>query len=281
MKKILKKILLLNKKEGETPLEALENFRRKNRKYKDAKEIRMTYAGRLDPMVSGLLLVLVGDAVHEKEKYIKLTKEYKFRVLFGFATDTYDILGKVQHSDILKNVGMSELAEKIQNNLKFFTGKFTQSYPMYSSKTVAGKPLFTYARAGKKVKRPEHEVHVQSFKFFGIKTISAEKLLENIERRIAKVRGDFRQKEILKIWRGLLGSRNSKFWRFPPASGVNLPRSKFTIPASFLVADFHIKCGSGTYVRAIANDLGEKIGIPTLALSIKRTKIGKWSNMFL
>ena len=88
----MKKILILHKKEGETPLEALNVFRFKNKKYKD---VKMTYAGRLDTLVSGLLLVLTGDTVKEKEKYLKLNKEYEFKILFGFATDTYDVLGKV------------------------------------------------------------------------------------------------------------------------------------------------------------------------------------------
>src|SRR3989338_11451210 len=250
----MKKIILIHKKEGETPLEALENFRRKNKKYKD---VKMTYAGRLDPLVSGLLLVLVGDAVHEKEKYTGLSKEYKFRVLFGFATDTYDILGKINYSDILENtrivLSKQELEKKIKQNLKFFTGKFMQKYPMYSSKTVLGKPLFSYARAGKAVESPQHEVSVESLKFFGIKKISAKKLLENIERRIAKVKGDFRQKEILKIWRKNLKNKKEFFY----------------------IAKFKIKCSGGTYVRSIANFLGEKISIPALAFSIKRTKVGK------
>ncbi|OGI95341.1 hypothetical protein A2917_02125 [Candidatus Nomurabacteria bacterium RIFCSPLOWO2_01_FULL_42_17] len=257
MKKFLKKILLLNKKEGETPLEALQAFRAKNKKYKDAK---MTYAGRLDPLASGLLLVLAGDAVKEKEKYLKLSKEYKFSVLFGFTTDTYDILGKIQHSNILTNIGMKELEKKIKQNLKFFTGKFMQSYPMYSSRTVKGKPLFAYARAGKFVESPKHEVEVKSLKFFCIKKISARKFLENIERRVVKVKGDFRQKEILKIWRQKLKSQQ----------GESLLERKF------FIADFNIKCSSGTYVRGIAHSLGQKLNIPALAFSIKRTKIGKW-----
>ena len=64
----MKKVIVLNKKEGETPLEAMEAFRASNKQYKDFK---MTYAGRLDPMASGLLLVLVGDEVKNKEKYLK------------------------------------------------------------------------------------------------------------------------------------------------------------------------------------------------------------------
>ena len=72
------KIIVLNKKEGETPLEALSNFRAKHKKYKD---VKMTYAGRLDPMASGLILILAGEETKNKEKYLTLDKEYSFEVL--------------------------------------------------------------------------------------------------------------------------------------------------------------------------------------------------------
>lgn len=255
----MKKIILLRKKEGKTPLETLESFRAKYKVYKD---MPMTYAGRLDPLASGLLVVLTGEALKEKEKYLKLSKEYRFEVLFGFSTDTFDILGKVTSPNMQKNYEMflakEDLEKRIKANLKFFTGKLEQRYPMYSSKTVAGKPLFTYARAGRTVESPLHEVNVRSLKFIKTRKISAENFLGNIERRIAKVKGDFRQKEILKIWRKLLsGFKNSK--------------------RKFFVASFEMKCDSGTYVRSVANDLGEKLGVPSIALSIKRTKIGRWS----
>src|SRR3989344_5610173 len=120
----MKKIILIHKKEGETPLEALEDFRRKNKKYKN---VKMTYAGRLDPMASGLLLVLAGEEVKKKEKY--------------------------------------------------FTGKFLQRYPMYSSKTVSGKQLFEYARAGEEIEAPEREVDVSYLHLKKIRKVKAENLL--------------------------------------------------------------------------------------------------------
>src|SRR3989344_6100075 len=121
----MKKVLILNKKEGETPLGALEKFRAQDKKYKG---VKMTYAGRLDPMANGLILILAGDETKNKDKYLALDKEYYFSVLFGFATDTYDILGKIQHSYILENVGTLELKKNIKENLKYFTGKFKQKY---------------------------------------------------------------------------------------------------------------------------------------------------------
>lgn len=251
---IVKEIILLNKKEGETPLAALERFRAGHKKYKN---VKMTYAGRLDPLVSGILLVLAGEARHEKEKYLKLHKEYDFTVLFGFATDTYDILGKVVFSSVLTNVGILEFKKKIKKNLKFFRGRFMQTYPMYSSRTVDGIPLFVHARASRVIKSPRKQVAVQSLKFIGLRTISEKSLLSCLERKITKVRGDFRQKEILQIWNKELKNTKSS--------------------TRFYIADFHIKSSSGTYIRSIANDLGAQMGLPTLALYIRRTKIGKWS----
>ena len=249
------KVILLNKKEGETPLEALEAFRSQNKKYRD---VKMTYAGRLDPMASGLLLLLAGEEVKNKEKYLKLPKEYEFEVLFGFATDTYDILGKVTHSLIRTNrriVQGAELEKKIRANLKFFTGKFIQKYPPYSSKTVKGKSLFQYARAGEEVEAQRREVFVKSLKLLKIRKISNTSILQKTRIRIKKIKGDFRQEEILKIWHQALNVKHSVFD----------------------IASFKIKCSSGTYVRGIANSLGEKMDIPALAYSIKRTKVGRYS----
>ncbi|MDQ5954357.1 MAG: tRNA pseudouridine55 synthase [Patescibacteria group bacterium] len=246
----MKKVIVLNKKEGETPLLSLESFRIRHKEYKD---VKITYAGRLDPMASGVLVILAGEECKNKEKYLKLDKEYEFEVLFGLSTDTYDILGKIVKCT-RQDLVQKELEKSIKNNLKYFKGKFVQSYPLYSSKTVAGKQLFEYARGGEEVEVPEHQVEVKSLKFLKIKKITSKKLLEGIERRVSKVSGDFRQKEIIKIWQKNLKNKDNNFY----------------------TASFKIKCGSGTYVRSISNDLGEKIGIPTLALTIVRTKVGKW-----
>jgi tRNA pseudouridine55 synthase len=258
LKKAIPKIIVVDKKEGETPLMVLERFRAKNSKYKD---ISITYAGRLDPMASGVLVLLAGEEIKNKEKYLAFDKEYEFEVLFGFATDTYDILGKIilpQRKRLRGTELKREIVKNIKNNLKYFTGHFTQKYPMYSSKTVAGKPLFAYARGGQEVKVPEREVNVKKLELIKIRKITAKKLLENIEKRIQKVTGDFRQKEIIKIWQKNLNVQ---------PSGLN----------KYFIASFKIKCSSGTYVRGIANSLGEKIGIPALAYRIKRIKVGRYS----
>lgn len=247
----MQKVIILNKKEGETPLEALEKFRDKNSEYLG---LSMTYAGRLDPMASGVLLILAGEEIKNKEKYLSLDKEYSFEVLFGFNTDTYDILGKVLSAR--KVLEEKELREKIEKELRNFKGKILQKYPMYSSRTVKGKPLWLSARDGEEVKIPEREVNIKSLKLIKIRKIKKQKLVKDIEKRIKKVSGDFRQEEIVKIWQKNLKDKNTSDILY--------------------VANFHIKCGSGTYVRGVANSLGERLGMGALAYSIKRVKVGKY-----
>lgn len=251
----MKKVVLIKKKEGETPLEALGVFRFKHPSYEN---VPMTYAGRLDPMASGLLLVLVGEECKNKDKYLKLDKEYEFEVLFGFATDTYDILGKVTNSDILQNTRMSKqhMLNEIKRQLKFFLGKHNQVYPLYSSKTVAGKQLWQYARGGEDIEIPTKEIEIKFLQLIGLRSISSRVLLKSINKRISRVSGDFRQKEILELWQKKLAAKQS-----------------------YSIAKFRVKCSSGTYVRSFANSLGDKIGIPALAYSIKRTRIGKYAKV--
>ncbi len=123
---------------------------------------------------------------------------------------------------------------------------------------MKGKPLFEYGREGEEVDIPTREVNVKSLKFVKLRKINQNKLLKDIETRIKKVSGDFRQEEIQKIWRKELKT----------LQGLPL-----------YIGNFKIKSSSGTYVRGIANSLGEKLGIPALAYSIKRTKIGKFTKL--
>ncbi|HOO47930.1 MAG TPA: hypothetical protein PLV35_00780, partial [Candidatus Paceibacterota bacterium] len=172
--------------------------------------------------------------------------------LFGFATDTYDILGKIKEKDLIK-IKREKIKKDIENELKNFKGKIKQKYPAYSSKTVKGKPLFYYARKGEDIEPPERLVEIKKIKFLKIKKIKGQKLIQEINKRISKVKGDFRQKEIKKSWLDKIDKKESYF-----------------------IASFNIKCSSGTYVRVLANTLGQKIKMPALAYKIERIKIGKY-----
>ena len=245
-------VIAIYKKIGETPLEALTRLRQSVQEYK---EETLSYAGRLDPMASGVMLVLSGDANKEREKYLNLNKDYSAEILFGVATDTYDTLGLVaQLTD--ESFDAEDIKEKLSAKIKEVKGTFSQKYPEYSSKPVDGQPLFMHARAGKRVSVPSHDVTVYDAELTTLKTIDKAELFSRIERQVNDVKGDFRQADIISMWKEKLEQTSVK---------------------EFVVAEVDLSVSSGFYVRQYAHDMGEMLGVPACALSILRTRVGEWS----
>ncbi len=242
-------VIKLYKEIGETPLECLARFRTDHPHYT---EVKMTYLGRLDPMAEGLLLVLAGNT-KDKERYLALDKTYEFEVLWGFSSDTHDILGLTQ------GIGKSpqKLENKISKLIEKIMAKKTQIYPAFSSRTVSGKSLFMWARENK---IEEIDIPTRSIKIFSIEHIhtrlaNGQELWNEIKSRIEKVTGDFRQKEILNLWENALYAKQKEL---------------------FMISKFTADVSSGTYIRGLAHDMGEILGSGALAWSIKRTRVGEY-----
>jgi tRNA pseudouridine55 synthase len=241
----MEEVLKLYKNLGETPLECIERFRLDNPKYKNTK---MTYLGRLDPMAEGLLLVLAGNT-KRKNEYLEMDKTYLFEVMWGFESDTYDILGKV----IQRKPQPTQLEKKMEGLLKEIGKKKVQEYPPYSSRTVGGKPLFLWARENKieEIEIPSRGIKIFSIDHTDTRIVNGKDLLEEIYKKIDLVKGDFRQDEIKHTW------------------SINLFPEDMILLSSFIT-----DVSSGTYIRSLAKEMGEMLGGGGLAYSIKRTRVG-------
>ncbi len=244
-------VVNLYKRLGETPRERLERLRAQKPQYQY--EV-LSYAGRLDPMAEGVLLCLVGAENSRHEAWLDLSKEYTLDILFGFSTDTYDVLGKVMQTG-----GEDKVCRPlVEAGLNEFRGKVSQEYPPFSSKTVEGKSLFQWARENAlgSFALPRKTVTIFDIELAGMYKVKEPQLLAYIEEGVAKVQGDFRQEETLRLWR-----------RHLRASGER----------EFPCATVTLSCSSGTYARSIASELGTRLGVPALALHILRTKVGEYS----
>ena len=149
--------ILLNKPQGLTPLQAITAFKKQHPLYQKEK---LSFAGRLDPMAEGLLLVLVGNENKKRREYEELPKTYQFELLLGISTDTYDCLGRIEK---VQAVIIPEQKE-IEKIFSIFKGTRTQPYPPFSSKTVNGKPLYYWARKNKigEITIPMKEITITS-----------------------------------------------------------------------------------------------------------------------
>lgn len=247
-------LLAIFKQSGETPLQRLERLRVESPEYRDT---TLSYAGRLDPLASGVMLVLVGDEANKnREQYLGLPKEYEVEVLFGVTTDTYDVLGLATTEPVKYE---NEIVEDLVNDVVRDVSNFNEmTYPPYSSKPVEGKSLFQWAREGRlgEISIPKQKGNITKIEILESRAVTSVHLFEQIISAIDSVKGDFRQEEIFNEWKvffDIAGARD------------------------FLVMKFRISCESGTYMRSFSNHLGELIGTPALALTIHRTKVGEYT----
>jgi tRNA pseudouridine55 synthase len=244
-------VLNLYKRKSETPLQTLGRFVAAHPEYE---KVKMTYAGRLDPMAEGVLVVLSGERNKERDAYTGLDKDYEFELMFGVETDTLDTLGLITGH---KDIPVMPTIDEIRAKLLKYVGKIKQAYPAYSSKVVDGTPLFEYARRGviNSIVRPSHEVVVTALEVLGARMVSRADLQADIVSSVSAVTGDFRQKHILESWKGYFSSA----------------------PESIATYKLSVSCGSGFYVRQLVSDLGRDFGCGAVTLSIKRTRVGTYS----
>jgi tRNA pseudouridine55 synthase len=192
--------LLLDKPSGLTSNAALQ---RAKRIYGAAKA---GHAGTLDPLASGLLLVLFGEATKFAGPHLDADKEYLATVKLGVRTTTGDAEGAVVSRREVDLSGLSAVLAR-------FRGEIEQVPPMHSALKRAGTPLYRLARRGEEVERAPRRVR-----------IAALELLE--------------------------------------AGSDHL--------------DIRVACSKGTYIRALAEDIGEALGCGAHLSALRRTGSGRF-----
>jgi tRNA U55 pseudouridine synthase TruB len=287
----LPRYVLLDKAVGQTPLQCMETWR--------AAEgidpsIPLTYAGRLDPMASGKLLVLIGEECKNKDRYLALDKTYEFSVLLGIGSDTHDVLGRLQTKLPLKETPSSEAAlqaakpslttseddvtyetrtviqcnkDQLKQIAADLVGDIELPYPHFSSKTVQGKPLHMWTLEGRldEIEIPTKASTIYSLELDTIETLSRADVCSQARAKIdtipevtedRKILGnDFRRADIRKDWNDI--------------------KHDDSLPTEYSIAHFTCSASSGTYMRTLAKLIGERLDpvVSSLAWSIHRTEI--------
>lgn len=256
------KCVLIDKPVGMSPLGCIEMFRKEKIESGEKKwqEMKMSYAGRLDPMACGLLLVLYGEEVKKQTDWQRKNKIYEFYIVFGFETDSYDVLGMLKKVILVDNP--HNLLEKLKGMLQNVKGKKIQKYPPFSSARVNGKPLFWWTLRNRlhEIEIPCIEVNIEEIQSKDSKLFTSSHVLQIIEKRIGsleeKSKGKFREKEIVEKWK----------------QELEILGNEYLIP----IVKMEATVSQGTYIRSICHELGSLLGVGAIALDIKRTKVDKF-----
>jgi tRNA pseudouridine55 synthase len=153
-------LLLVDKPKGWTSFDVVNYVRRMvaTAEGKKPKNCKVGHTGTLDPLATGLLVVLVGKNYTRKaQEMMKQDKTYEVTMKLGQTSTTGDEEGE-------KTVGSSEQPSKelVLAALKKFTGEIMQTPPVFSAMKIDGKRAYELAREGKEVKLEARPVNIYS-----------------------------------------------------------------------------------------------------------------------
>jgi tRNA pseudouridine55 synthase len=146
-------VLLVDKPKGLTSHDVVYRLRRKLSMKK------IGHAGTLDPMATGLLVMLIGKATRISQYLMSVDKAYEGEATLGVVTDSQDAEGEV-----LTTMPVPELTEaQVREAIKGFLGDQYQTPPMHSAIKIDGVPLYKMARKGEEVEREPRFIRVMAF----------------------------------------------------------------------------------------------------------------------
>lgn len=197
-------VLLVDKPVGPTSFDVIAKLRSVLRTR------AIGHAGTLDPLASGVLVVLVGNYTRLSQYLTAANKGYRAEVTFGTSTSTDDREGEVIERGDAQQVSR----ELVERSLRDMLGEQLQVPPAYSAISVGGERLYQKARRGEAVTAPARLVT------FSALTLEA-----------------FRD----------------------------------------AVATIDVRCSKGTYIRALARDLGQAVGVPAHLSALRRESSGEYA----
>lgn len=149
----LEGVLLIDKPSGCTSHDVVDRVRRK------LGMKRVGHAGTLDPLATGLLVILVGKATKLSQYLMSLGKVYEGTLKLGETTDSQDSDGELQETKEVPQLSQ----DIVSDVMKSFLGDQFQTPPMFSAKKIKGVPLYKLARKGETVEREPRFIRISSF----------------------------------------------------------------------------------------------------------------------
>lgn len=268
---MLNGILVIDKDPGMTSGDVVYHLRK-------ALHIRkMGHAGTLDPEVTGVLPIAIGQATKLIEMLHTKPKSYVGEGLFGYATDSYDATGtKIGEKKITEPF----TREEIQTQMNKFLGKIEQVPPIYSAVKVNGKRLYEYAREGIEVDRPKRLVEIERYDLVGDPEFNQEEGRQNFLFSVRCSKGTYVRSLVNDLGEKLdqpavmINLRRTESSGFNLSQAVNLSEierepelvKKFIQPIDILFNDYDTMNLNDNLWKKVQN--GASISLPTNAKSV-------------
>lgn len=201
-------LIPIDKPYGITSFKALAHIRYLCSQANGSK-VKMGHAGTLDPLATGVLVLVTGRMTKQIESLQAHTKEYTATLQLGATTDSYDMEHEVNATYPTAQI----TEERLCSVLAQFTGDIDQVPPTYSAVKVNGERAFNYRRNGESVELKPKHIHIDEIEL------------------------------------------------------MDFDKAK-------MQAKIRVVCGKGTYIRALARDIGRALDSGAYLTALRRTRVG-------
>ena len=231
------------------------------------KNLKVGHAGTLDPLATGVLLVCIGRATRLAEELQRHEKEYIAGLTFGATTPSYDLEKDIDMKYPVD--GVSE--ERLRGVLPDFVGEQEQVAPLFSAKSVDGVRAYELARKEwKRMKAEGPEADGAGFDHSATEALSKQ-WINITEMELLRFCPDGLPEDSMEMESELSSAKNAD-------GSVNQRNSRINVTDNSALhlphADIRVACSKGTYIRALARDLGEALGSGAHLDGLRRTRTG-------
>ncbi len=203
------------------------------------KKLKVGHAGTLDPLATGVLIICTGKATKKIEELQAGTKEYIASIKLGATTPSFDM--ETPEDALYPTEHITQ--EKVEEVLKKFMGEIHQVPPTYSAVKIDGKRAFKYARTGEAVELKPKTLVIDEMELLNFGWTQSE--------------------------------TNDEATAMDEKERINYQHTNLSAP--YLQLTVRVVCSKGTYIRALARDIGEALGSGGYLTGLTRTRIGAYT----
>lgn len=220
------------------------------------KRLKVGHAGTLDPLASGVMILCTGKCTKQINQLQAGTKEYIATIRLGCTTPSFD----AEHPIDLTYPTAHITEALVHEALSRFKGSIWQVPPTYSACKVEGRRAFDYMRQGEEVELKAKELVIDELELLDLHLPEQGVISEHAAEVAKMARADVNIKDY---------GRDKESYELADATDID--------PDQLPYLQIRVVCSKGTYIRALARDIGQALDSGAYLIGLRRTRVGNIS----
>lgn len=231
------------------------------------KRLKVGHAGTLDPLASGVMILCTGKCTKQIDQLQAGTKEYIATIRLGCTTPSFDAEHPIDATYPTSHI----TPDAVHEALSRFKGSIWQVPPVYSACKVEGRRAFDYVRQGEEVELKAKELVIDELELLDLHLPAQGVVSPHAEEMSRLACADIHIKDFKACYTTSIEDLSSA------AEKTQSPSQEDISPDTLSYLQIRVVCSKGTYIRALARDIGQALGSGAYLIGLRRTRVGAFS----